>query len=186
MIVKKLLEKYPSKLSTRLLLITGLLIFIPVYTYMLTYFKSLGIDPQEYNGVLLSFDVDIFQAFIKEIATADHLDGFLRVFQLNIISITGFMTAFFALGLVIDRAIPADSRLNRFTFISSPLTILVAVLDMIASLVFLFAGENLVNIGQLQVNIVSSFYYGRVLLLYAVILWFIVAGITLLVKRVRT
>lgn len=180
-----MLKQTPSKKLTRVLLILGFAVFIPVYTYMLTYFKKLGIDSTEYNNMLLSFDVDIFQAFIKELVSAGNLDGFLWVFQLNIVSITGFMTAFFALGLIIDRAIPAESKMNRFTFISSPLTILVAVLDILASLVFLFAGQDLVNFTQSQVNIVSLFYYARVLVLYIVILWFIIAGINLLMKRIR-
>ncbi|MCF7826199.1 MAG: hypothetical protein K9M55_05925 [Candidatus Marinimicrobia bacterium] len=179
------LKHSPSKKLTRILLILGFLVFIPVYTYMLTFFKKLGIDSTEYSNMLLSFDVGIFRAFIAELVRGDHLSQFLWVFQLNIISITGFMTAFFALGLIIDRHIAAESWLFRFTFISPLLAVLVAALDIIASLVFLFAGGDLVNITQYQVNIISLFYYVRVLVLYVVILWFIIAGIAVLLNRRR-
>lgn len=179
----RFLVTIPSKRVTQVLLIIGLVIFLTVYTTMLGMFSDMGIESQEFNAIWLSFDVAQFQHFFEGLAENGYLGGFLRTHQLNIVSIAGFMLAFFSMGVLLARKIPESSRLYRTAFLFPVLAIAVAVIDIISSLVVLGNGLDLVQMVGWQVKFLSAAYIGRVLLLYAVIIWIIVAAIIILLRK---
>ncbi|NQT62163.1 MAG: hypothetical protein HQ556_04320 [Candidatus Marinimicrobia bacterium] len=179
------LKNNPPKKLNRNILILGLLIFIPVYTYIVQLFGKMGIDTAEFNGVWLSFDASAFRVFFLKLEDLGQLQGFIWTFNLNLISMTGFMLAFFALSLMLARRLPEGTRLAKSAFIFPIVAISIAVLDIIPTLVFLLASSSIPDLSNMVVYTISGGYIIRVILLYILLLWMIIAGISLFVSKVR-
>lgn len=179
----RFLNDTPSKLLTRIFLATGMVTFIAVYTYMMGLFFDMGIETDEFNSIWLSFDMGIFQTFFQSLGEEGHMEMFLLTHKLNIISITGFMLAFLAIGLMLGRQIPSSSRLYKTAFLFPTFSIGVAIIDICSSITILVIGMDLVEISSSSAYFISAAYLGRVLLLYAVIIWFMVAGVNILLRR---
>jgi len=180
------LRENPSKSMTRTMLIAGLVVFISVYTYILGLFGKMGIATDEFNQVWLSFDVPTFEAFFQKVLDAGDLQTFVWSFSLNVISMIGFLFTFFALSLMLARKLPETSKLSKISYAFPVISILISVLDIIPSLVFTMAASKLPGISTNVVNIISGGYVSRVVLLYALMLWMIVAGISLFIAKVKS
>ena len=175
----------PSILINRYLLLVGLLIFIPCYSYLLNLFGEIGIDINEFNTVWLSFDPNTFTDFFQKLDRNGHLQTFIWTYQLNILSMTGFMLTFFALALVVARRVPEDTRLYKTAFLFPILPIIVTAADIFPSLLVLSAAGDMFNIEGWKVMAISGCYYFRVLVLYVFILWMLIVGINLAVQKWR-
>ncbi|MBC8375084.1 MAG: hypothetical protein H8E26_03495 [FCB group bacterium] len=179
------LKNNPTKKLNRNILILGLLIFVPVYTYIIQLFGKMGIDTAEFNEVWLSFDASVFKVFFLKLEDLGQLQGFIWTFNLNLISMTGFMLSFFALSLMLARQLPEGTRLAKSAFIFPIVAISIAILDIIPTLVFLIASSSIPDLSNMVVYTISGGYIIRVILLYILVLWMIVAGISLLVSKVK-
>ncbi|MBT3252973.1 MAG: hypothetical protein HN995_11985 [Candidatus Marinimicrobia bacterium] len=179
------LKNNPARKLNRNILILGLLIFVPVYTYIVQLFGKMGIDTAEFNGVWLSFDASAFKIFFLKLEDLGQLQGFIWTFNLNLISMTGFMLTFFSLSLMLARQLPEGTRLAKYAFIFPIVAIAIAVLDIIPTLVFLLASSGIPDLSTLVIYTISGGYVTRVILLYILLLWMIIAGISLLVTKIR-
>ena len=86
------LKHNPTKKLNRNILILGLLIFIPVYTYIFQLFGKMGIDTSEFNLVWLSFDTRIFEAFFMQVERLGQIETFIWTFSLNLLKSLGFFS----------------------------------------------------------------------------------------------
>ncbi len=168
-------KRYPSKILTNVFLVSGLIIFLIIYSYLLKLFQDFGFSMEEYNAVWLSFDASMFRAFLEPLITAGQAADFLVVFKLNIISITAFMLAFCCLSLVIARQINPASRLHKIGFVFPLITILIALFDIIPSILMLTCTSGLVNFPAWLAVVMSGGYVIRVILLYLVLFWYVFA-----------
>lgn len=174
-----------SKKLTREILILGLIIFIPVYSYIYRMFLTMGIDTADFNLVWLSFDGPSFEAFFLKVELLGQLETFIWSFNLNVLSMTGFMLTFFSLTLMLARQQPETSRLYRVGYVFPFIAIAIALLDIIPSLVFLMAASDIPKLSQTVIYTISGGYVIRVILLYIVLLWMIYTSVTLLVHKFR-
>ena len=175
----------PGKKLNRNILILGLLIFVPIYTYIVQLFGKMGIETTEFNTVWLSFDASAFEAFFKKLEDMGQLQTFIWTFNLNLISMTGFMLTFFSLSLMLARRIPEGSRLAKSAFIFPIVAIAIALLDIIPTLVFLISSSSIPTLSNVVIYTISGGYVTRVIILYMLLIWMIVSGIALLVSKIR-
>ena len=175
----------PGKKLNRNILILGLLIFVPIYTYIIQLFGKMGIETTEFNTVWLSFDASVFEVFFKKLEDMGQLQGFIWTFNLNLISMTGFMLTFFSLSLMLARQLPEASRLAKSAFVFPMVAVAIALLDIIPTLVFLISSSSIPTLSTLVIYTISGGYVTRVILLYTLLIWMILSGITLLVSKVR-
>lgn len=176
-------KEKPSTRINRYLLIAGIVIFIPCYTFILQLFKEMGIDTTEFNTVWLSFDPGAFRNFFQKLDQGGHLSSFSWSFQMNIISMTGFMLLFFALTLMLARRVPVESRLYKTAFVFPLLPIIIGVADILPSLLLIAASGDLLHLAEWKIFTISGGYVFRVLLLYLLIIWMLIAGFGLLYKK---
>ncbi|MCF7823659.1 MAG: hypothetical protein K9N35_05755 [Candidatus Marinimicrobia bacterium] len=179
-----LMEK-PSKGWTRILLIVGVLIFIPVYTYIFRIFTNLGIDTNEFNDVWLSFDMGKFESFFEKLINQGSFDSFIASFKLNLLSMTGFMLTFFSLALMIARKISINSRMSRGAYVFPVIAVGIALLDIIPSFILVAVANETPTIPGWVVLCISGGLVIRGILLYALLLWMLIIGIYLLITRRR-
>ena len=170
------LRNYPSKSSTRILLVAGLAIFIPVYAYIVRLFSQMGIDTAEFNTVWLSFDVNQFQVFLQKIIDRGQVATFLLSYKLNLISMSGFGCAFFALAIILTRTIPQASRLYKTATAFPIMAVLIAILDIFPSLLLVASASALPNLSLWVVTAISGGYLVRIILLYILLIWFAVVS----------
>jgi hypothetical protein len=178
-------KRYPSKFYTRFCLVVGFIVFIGIYSYMLKLFQGFGFSMEEYNEVWLSFDAMKFRDFIQPIVKAGQESAFLNIFKLNILSISAFMLAFYSLSLMIARNIDYNSRLYKIAYIFPFLPILIAIFDIIPSILILTCKATLTSFPDWLAYVVSGGYAIRVILLYLVIIWFVLMLIWLIIKKLR-
>jgi len=179
------LRESPSSTMTRVMLFAGLTVFIVMYSYILNQFKSIGVEPETFSKVWLSFDVATFHNFLSGLQDQGHLRKFVWCFSLNVVSMTGFLFTFFALNLLLARQLPESSKLARVAYGFPVISILIAVMDIIPSLLFTMEATHLPAIRPHVVNLISGGYMGRVILLYVLIIWMIVAGIAVFRNKLR-
>ena len=179
------LKHNPAKKLNRNILILGLLIFIPVYTYIFQLFGKMGIEASEVNLVWLSFDTRTFEAFFMQVQRLGQLETFIWTFSLNIISMTGFMFTFFALTLILARQLPESSRLSKSAYVFPIISVAIAVLDIIPTIVFLMATSDLPELSNAVVYTISGGYVARVILLYIVLLWILLTTAILFLGKLR-
>lgn len=175
----------PEKKLNRNILILGLLIFIPVYSYIVQLFGKMGIETTEFNTVWISFDPLSFKTFFLGIMDSGQLETFLWSFNLNLISMTGFLLTFFSLSLMLARQLPDSSRLAKSAYIFPVVAIAIAILDIIPTLIFLMSSSSIPTLSNWVIYTISGGYAIRVILLYILLLWMIISGITLLVSKFR-
>ena len=180
------LKNKPSIKINRIILIAGLLVFIPCYTTIVQVFGDMGIVPKEFNAVWLSFDVETFTNFFKRLDQAGQLQTFFWSYQINIISMTGFMLTFFALALMGSRSIPAESRLFKTAYYFPVLAIIISLADIIPSLLVLSASGDPMQIAAWITWTISACYYFRVILLYALLIWMLTVGIAAVYRKYHT
>ena len=163
--MKEYLRKHPSKTLNRIFLIVGFIVFIPVYSYILQLFPRMQLDPEEFSMVWMSFDKDMFIQLFKKLADAGHLAALALSFQLNILSVTGFCFAFFALTLIIARGIERSSKLSGPAFLFPGLVLLIAAADIISSIILLLYSGDFTGISEPAVIFTSFSYVFRSILL---------------------
>ncbi len=183
--MKQYFKKNPAKKLNRNILILGLMIFLPIYAYIVQLFGQMGIVTSEFNRVWLSFDTSVFEAFFAKIEDMGQLESFVWTFNLNLISMTGFMLVFFSLNLMLARQLPDSSRLARPAFFFPIVAIAIGVLDIIPTLVFLMASSSIPQLSNMVVYTISGGYVTRVILLYILLLWMVIASISLMVSKIR-
>lgn len=183
--MKELLKHTPDRKLTRSILVLGLMIFIPVYSYIVRLFGQMGIETSVFNEVWISFDAKAFETFFRNISDRGQLETFVWTFNLNLISMTGFMLLFFALSLMVARQIPETSRLAKTAFSFPWIALGIGVLDIIPTIVFLFAASSIPNLSNGVVNIISGGYMIRVILLYGLLLWMIISGVVIFKSRIK-
>lgn len=181
----QLFRTFPGKWSTRIMVLSGLVIFGGLYSWMLRIFDGIHVVPADFNVVWTSFDVEQFRGFVGQIANAGNLDVFLQTFAINIFSILAFMVAFTGLGLMAARSVPPESKFYGTAYIFPWLVVGVAFLDITSSLLILLVAEGMIAVLTWQVQVISGFYLGRVLLLYTYLIWLIVISIRILRFRLK-
>ena len=184
--MRKILMEKPKKRTTWVLMILGLLLFAICYSNMLGIFAEIGISTDEFNAVWLSFDETIFREYFMSITQEGTMDDFLRTFQINIVSIAGFMIGVFFLSVLAARSIRRESKLYSTAFIFPWLTVLIALQDIGASALILSVGSKLESFSAWMAVITSGAYVGRVLLLYTLFIWLIVVGSLSVLRKYRT
>jgi len=118
------------------------MIFIPVYTYILRLFTSLGIDTATFNSVWHSFDPTTFEDFFGKLIDQGSFGEFISSYKLNVLSMTGFMLLFFSISLMIARKIPNHSRMSRGAYAFPAIAIIIALLDIIPSILVVLVANN--------------------------------------------
>ena len=166
-------KRYPSRFYTRLCLVIGFIVFIGVYSYMLKLFQVFGFSMEEYNSVWLSFDAMRFRAFLQPLVQDGQEIVFLYIFKLNILSISAFMLAFYSLSLLIARKIESTSRLYKIAYFFPVFPILIALFDIIPSILIITSTAALTTFPDWLAYVISGGYVIRVLLLYLLSIWFI-------------
>jgi len=179
------LKTTPSVKLNRNIMILGLLIFIPVYTYIFQFFGKMGIETSRFNEVWISFDTNAFEAFFRNITDQGQLETFIWTFNLNLISMTGFMLLFFALSLMVARQIPVTSRLAKTAFMFPWIAIMIGILDIIPTMVFLFNASSIPTLASGVIFIISGGYMVRVIMLYGLLLWMIISGVIIFRSRIE-
>ena len=178
------LQKVPSKKVNRILLVAGLVIFIPLY--YLNYVLVTGImDVSTLTTLLTSFDTRVFSGIITSIAQQGQLDTLFRVYLLNIGSIIGFTCILFSVTVMIARATLPGSRLHKAAFLFPPGAVLIGLLDILSSLVFLWLSRDPGIISDLTTYFTNGAYVARILLLYMELLWILVMGVYLVARAIR-
>jgi len=173
------LRNYPSKSSIRILLVAGLAVFIPVYVYIVRLFSQMGIDTAEFNTVWLSFDGNQFQIFLQSIIDRGQVSTFLLSYKLNVLSLCGFGCTFFAIAVTLTRTIPDTSRMYKTAPVFPVLAILIAILDIIPSLLLVSSASSLPHLSLWVVATISGGYLVRIIMLYILLFWFAVVSIKL-------
>ena len=181
----KYFKHHPSKLTTWLFFFIGLTVFIGVYSYMMRLYIEIGMSMDYFNTVWLSFNSEKFATFFKQIIEDDNLNKFLFVFKLNILSISAFMIAFYGLSLIIVRQIIPTSRVYKMAYLFPLFPIIIAIFDIIPSVLILALKSVYSNFPIWLSYIISGGYVVRVLLLYILLIWFISTIIWFAIRRIR-
>jgi hypothetical protein len=180
------LSNYPSKAVTRYLLVGGLLVFVPAYAYIVHLLVGrVGIDTAEFNTVWTSFDTNRFTAFLQPIVDNGWSGTFTTAYALNILSMSGFACLCYALAVILARTINESSRLYGVAALFPVVAILVALLDIVPSALLVSFRSVLPHLPQWLVSFISGSYVVRVLLLYLLLVWFVIAGIRILYLKFR-
>ena len=173
----KLSMNYPAKRFHVTILIIGLFLFIPLYTYILWLLKSMDIDFIEFTKVWISFDIDRFQEFFYQIAKQGNRQTLIFCYYLNIASVIGYMFIFYSLTLMIARKISPGSRLHMVSLIFPVIVLVVAFLDLLSNFTLIIALSHLEKMSQWHISIISSTYVCRLLLFCLVISWIVVSAV---------
>jgi hypothetical protein len=181
----KTIKKYPSPLVTRIILIAGLVILLPLYTYLIYRFTSMNIDSTQFGMLWLSLSKSGIIDFLKQIDQQNFMGQFILTYQLNIISLIGYIFTFFSLLLIIARHIPPSSRLYTPAFIFVLLPPITGVLDIIFSIILLAVLTNLTPLADWIVYCNGINYIIRIIFIYITFIWIIVAVMYFIVRRVR-
>jgi len=178
----KLLTRFPSRKTNRLFLIAGLIVFIPAYGYNYILISKI-LTMNTLVKLLTCFKHDVFKEIILTINREGNINAFFKVYVLNIISIIGFMFYAFALTLSIARRIRQNSQMHKIGFIFPVLIWVVGLLDILSSLLLLYTAKNPNRISVWMVYTIDACYVSRLILLYAIIVWFILASVFLIMSR---
>jgi hypothetical protein len=181
----KFLVNHPSKLLTLILLAAGLVIFVPVYYFMLQIFSVLKIDSKTFVGLMTSFDAGRFGEFFKTLSGQGGLALFSSVYLLNMVSTAGYFLALCSVTLIIARAFRPESRLYRLSFIFPFPVLIIAILDLISSVLFLSVTSGTPVIYGWVAVVICASYVIRCILLYCVILWIVFASIYIFASGIR-
>lgn len=179
-------KRYPSKFFTRLGLSLGLIVFIAIYSFLLNLFQGFDFSTGEFNTVWLSFDAEKFRDFIAPLLQSGKLEIFKNTFELNILSISAFMIAFYCLSLMIARSFEPTSKLYKIAYLFPLFPILIAIFDIVPSILIAVASnETLANFPSWLAYVVSGGYVIRVLLLYILFIWFLFALIRFIIRKLK-
>jgi len=179
-------KKSPSKLLTRIYLVIGLIVFVAIYTYMMKLFQGFVFTTEEYSKVWLSFDVEQYHGLIQSVIQVDQMSMFRNVFVLNIFSVTALTFGLFALSVIIARSFDETSKLYKIAYVFPLFPIIIALLDIIPSILILITSEaTLAEFPAWLAYIVSGGYVVRVILLYILFIWFIIALCRFVVRKLK-
>lgn len=180
----KYFENHPSKKINCLLLIIGLIIFIPIYcvNYAAT-FKIF--EPEVFTKLFTSFDTNYFKAILQSVDQKGQLNLLFKVYLLNIVSMTGFALSFFSLTIIIARSGRNDSKIYKLSFLFPVIVIIIALLDILSSIVILILIKNINFISDYTTYFINGAYISRIILCYVIFLWIIIMGILFIVKGFR-
>ena len=178
------LENNPSKKLNRLLLIIGIIIFIPIY-YLNYQLILINFNLNILNELLTSFNTNNFKEVFHSISQKGQLNDLFVVYLLNIVSIIGFALIFFSITLIIARSINKDLKIYKLSYIPPLLVIVIALFDILPSIILLIIIKSPNIISDLTTYFISGSYILRMILIYIVFLWIIVMGIFLIMKYIR-
>ena len=179
-------KQSPSKLLTRIYLVVGFIVFIVIYSYMMILFQEFYFSTEQYNTVWLSFDAVKFRGLIQPLFNNGQIELFKNVFMLNIFSVSALTFALFALSLMIARNFEASSKMNKIAYLLTVFPILIALLDIIPSIIILaVSNSTLSEFPSWLAIIVSGGYVIRVILLYLLFIWLLFALIRFVVRKLK-
>lgn len=177
----KNLENNPSKKLNRVLLIIGIIIFVPFY--YLNYLTILKIfDLEVLTKLLTSFDTGYFKEIFQILVQKGQLNSLFNVYILNIISTTGFALMFFSLTLIIARSINRDAKIYKVSFLFPVVVIIIAVFDILPSIIFLLIIKNQNLVSDFTTFFIDGSYIFRLFLIYVIFLWVVIMGLFLPIK----
>jgi hypothetical protein len=182
--MKNYLTNKPSKRITWILLVIGLVVFVPIYSYMLKLFKVMNIDSREFQHVMTWFNGDAYRDFSLHLEEGGHLQTFIWTYWLNILSVTGFMLGVFSITLLIARNIKA-AVLAKVAFVFPILPPIIAILDIFPSLLIISVGKDLPTISDSLVYIIDACYIVRIILVDLTLFWIVIAIIYLIIQQIR-
>jgi len=178
------LENNPSKKLNRIFLIIGIIIFIPIY--YLNYLTILKIfELNILTKLLTSFDTSYFKETIHSISQKGQLNNLFTVYLLNIVSTIGFALIFFSITLIIARSINKASKIFKISFIHPLIVIIIALFDILPSILFLILIKNPNIISDFTTYFINGSYIFRMILIYIEFLWIILMGIFLIIKYIK-
>ena len=177
-------KERPSKIINRIMLITGVLIFIPVYYSNYQLILKI-MDLETLNSLLISFNSNIFSEIILTLKQQGHLKTLFNIYILNIISTTGFSLSAFAITLIIAREIRQSSIFYKVAFIFPILVLLIAFFDFVPSILFLLITQEPNLISDFIVYTIDFCYVTRIIILYVEIIWIFFIVIYIIIDKVR-
>ncbi len=182
--MKFLLEKFPAKVTNRVLLAVGLLIFCPVY-YFNAQLTLKIVNTEAMKKLYMSFNSEDFLNTLSMISQQGNEKAFLLVFILNIISTIGFLLFTFSLSIIVIRAINDRKIIKALSRLSPKIVFIITALDLVSSVLFILILKNVNILSNLTVFIIDGAYILRVFLLYLLIIWFIFILIYLIIAKKR-
>jgi len=120
---------------------------------------------------------------MQGVIQSNQMSMFKNVFVLNIFSVTALTFGLFALSVIIARSFDETSKLNKLAYIFPIFPIVIALLDIIPSICILFT--NLAEFPKWLAFVVSGGYVIRVILLYILFIWIIIALFRFVVKKLK-
>lgn len=178
------LKKYPPQIINRILLIAGILLFLPVYYSNYQLIVKI-IDMETLNLLMISFDKNVFTEIILTINKQGNLDTLFNIYVSNIISTTGFGLFAFALTLIIARTFKPTSIFYKAAFLFPVLVLLIAFFDFLPSILFLIIAKDTSFISDFIVYTIDFCYVIRIIILYLVIIWIFFIGIYLIIRKIK-
>jgi|GEM_PF-3981281 len=181
----EILRKHPSKSANRIMLILGFAVFIPVYVYNIGLLKTMPFDMNEYASVISSFSAQSLRDLLQSVIQHGQLPTLRFVYILNIISTTALAVGLFALYTLIARKYKPGTRLSTISYWCPFAVLAIAFLDYLFSIVFLTTMGNSERIRDWHSFIICSTYVIRIVLLYFIFLWGIVAAGYFAVRAIK-
>jgi len=167
-------------------LILGLLVFLPLYAYMLVEMGRIGIDSSELMRVWLSFDEELYASFAGDVAARGRLDSLASIYRLNSASVIGYMLAFLSLSLMLARIVEGPSGIRTTARGFVPVPIIVGVLDLSSNAVLVSTLSGRAEMSAWMMAVVSGSYAARSVLFLLLLLWLAGAGSYIAARRIRS
>ena len=177
-------DKYPTGVVTRILLIVGLVIFLPVYV-LNSQVTLQVLDLESMNKLLLSFNQTVFESILTSLQGKGSLRQLAAIYELNIVSTTGFLLFTFSLLLIIARKLRASVFFMNIRYIFPLLVVGITVFDVIPSILFIYLSNDTTHLNATIVFTIDAFYVLRMVLIYIVVLWILLAGVFWVMQRIR-
>ena len=176
------LGEWPSDKIVRILLVLSLVIFFIVYPLMSLCFTLSGVP----SGEVAASELYFSGALLKQLyALISNLD----FYRLGQIFDYGFMVSYglliFSLALIIGRAFEDDSIFRKSGYVIAITGIIAPCCDVGENALILITLVDPVNFPDILAVIHSWFALFKWLLILIAILWAIVAGIVLLIKKLK-
>lgn len=180
-----LLEK-PSQKATRLFLISGAALFLPIY--LINYLLIIQIlDINTLSKLLTIVNKVFLQNMIHKLVQKGQLEYLCRSYILNIVASIAFGLFLFSLNLIIARFISHNFKTDKNLFKPPKLTIFVVIFDILPSTVFLMIIQNPDYIRKEIILLINVSFFLKMIFLGPLLLWLLITGLILIrIKHKKT
>jgi hypothetical protein len=175
-------DSKPSNRIIRLLIIIGIITFLPLYLYIANRTMEI-VNINLMNKMYLSFNINDFSNVIFTISSQHNDNKLAIVYFQTLISTIGFFLCSFSLSVIIIRS--PNHKLKRISRIFPIITFIITVFDIATSIIMIAILQKIITINIYIIIIIDLAYIIRVLLLYSTILWFILSIILIVINRAK-